>query len=79
MIFGRWGQPVEIVRPAVLRDIRKFDGRRPNGKDRAALRNGSYVIVREREGEIERLYHQCYLRATDGSREITAAIKKVTS
>lgn len=73
MIYGRFGDPVTIVRRAVLADVERLDGRKPDRQDRATLRSGSYVVVRQDDGE-ERLYHQVFLRADGGSVEITAAI-----
>lgn len=72
MIYGRTGQPVTIKRLAQLEDIKRLEKRRPDKQDRAGLASGSLVIVDD-HGE-ERLYHQAYLRADGGSREIGAAL-----
>lgn len=79
-IYGRFGDKIEIVRLGTLDDVRDLDRAR-GGKprkidkaDREAVKNGSYVVVRQDDGS-ERLYHQAFLRADDGSREITAAIR----
>jgi hypothetical protein len=72
MIYGRCGQPVTIVRRAVLADVQKLDGRKPDSLDRRAIRNKSYVVVDD--GGKERLYALCYLRADGGSLEIADAI-----
>lgn len=78
MIYGRFGDPVAIVRLGTLDDVQSMEGRKPDQADRAAVEIGSYVVVRyldDRDGRQTRLYHQAYLRADDGSREITAAIE----
>jgi hypothetical protein len=74
-IYGRGGGKVTVKRTAVLADVERLDGRKPDKQDRHALENGSYVIVID-EGGKERLYHQCFLRADHGSLEITEAISK---
>lgn len=74
-IYGRFGAVVTIVRRAVLADVQKYDKRRPDKTDKAAIASGSYVIVRDADTGTERLYHQAYLRADDGQREISAAIE----
>ena len=74
MIYGRFGDPVTIKRVATLEDVKLLDGRKPDKQDRDAIEKGSYVVVAEDDGA-ERLYHLAYLRADDGSREITAAIE----
>lgn len=78
MIYSRFGEPVTIVRKGVLEDVRKFDGRKPDKQDRACVEAGSYVIVRFGDGG-EQLYHQGFLRADDGSAEITKALEAVQS
>lgn len=75
MIYGRFGNPVTIKRIAVLADVQKFDGRRPDKHDKANVESGGYVIVDD-DGT-ERLYHQAYLRADDGAKEISKAIEAV--
>lgn len=80
MIYGRFGDPCTIVRVATLDDIRKLDRREPDKQDREALANGSYVVVQFNDAQAtgERahvLYHQAFMRADGGSREITAAIE----
>ena len=76
MIYSRFGDPVTIVRGGTLDDVRRLDGRKPDKQDRLAIESGSYVVVRFGDGK-ERLYHQCYLRADDGSREIAAALREL--
>lgn len=72
-VYGRFGDIVTIRRLAVLADIEKLDGRKPEQRDRDALANGSYVVV-DHDGT-ERLYHLAYLRADGGSLEISEAIR----
>lgn len=45
MIYGRTGQEVTIVRRAVLADVEKLDGRKPDKEDLTALKLGSYLVV----------------------------------
>jgi hypothetical protein len=73
MIYGRFGNRVTIVRRAVLADVKNLDNRKPDKQDRDALKNSSYVVVRDDDGR-EKLYHLAFLRADGGSREITEAI-----
>lgn len=75
MIYGRTGQPVTILRRAVLQDVERLDRRKPDKKDRAAIKSGSYVVVMH-AGK-ERLYHQAYLKADDGSYEITKTLEGI--
>ena len=75
MIYGRVGQVVTVKRAAVLEDVEKLDGRKPDDQDREALKAGSYVVV-EDEGT-ERLYHIAYLRADGGAKEIMDAVEEV--
>jgi hypothetical protein len=74
MIYGRMGQTVSIVRRGVLADVEKLDGRKPDKQDRDAIRNGSYVVVVA--DDKQRLYHQAFMRADGGSREITDALER---
>lgn len=74
MIYGRFGDSVTIARVGTLDDVQRLDGRKPDKTDRDAVANGSYVVVRCEDGD-ELLYHQAFLRADGGSREITAAIE----
>lgn len=73
MIYGHSGR-VTIQRLAVLDDVKTLEGRKPDKIDREALRNNSYVVVSDEDGKL-RLYHQAYLRADGGSREISAVIE----
>lgn len=72
-IYERFGEPCTIVRVGTLDDVHKLDGRKPDKTDREAVKCGSYVVVRF-EGGAERLYHQAFLRADGGAREIGEAI-----
>lgn len=73
MIYGRFGQVVTIKRVAILADVQRLDGRKPDKHDRSNFANGSYVVVED--GGKERLYHQAFLRADGGAREIASAIR----
>lgn len=75
MIYGRAGLPVTIKRRAVMDDVQKLDGRKPGKQDRDAFKNGSYIVVADADTGQERLYHLAFLRADDGSAEITRAIE----
>jgi hypothetical protein len=75
-IYGRFGDEVKIVRMGTLDDIRRLDGRKPDKHDREALRSKSYVVVRHGDGK-EQLYHQAFLLADEGSREISRAVEAV--
>ena len=71
-IYGRGGQVVTIVRVGTLQDVTRLDGRRPDKRDRECVKYGSYVVIDD--AGTERLYHQAFLRADDGAREIGEAI-----
>lgn len=73
MIYGRFGNPLKVLRMGTLDDVQKLDGRKPDKQDRAAIESGSYVVCSEEDGT-ERLYHQAFIRADGGAREIGAAI-----
>ncbi len=74
MIYGRFGDVVELVRWAVLEDVQALDGRRPDRRDREAIANDSYLVVRyvgdSKKHSKEHLYHQAFLRADGGAAEI---------
>lgn len=72
-VYGRTGDVVTIKRLAMLEDIKKFEGRDPDARDLKALENGSYVVVTQDDGA-ECLYHQAFLRATNGAVEIGETI-----
>ena len=74
MIYGRFGGTVTILRTAVLADVQRLDERKPDKKDKEALKLGAYIVVRS--DDKERLYHQAYLRADGGSVEIGKAIEE---
>lgn len=73
MIYGRTGNRVTIQRMATIEDVQALDKRKPDKQDREALASGSYVVVSFEDGTL-RLYHLAYLRADDGTREISAVI-----
>jgi hypothetical protein len=74
MIYGRFGNEVRVQRYAVLADVQRIDGRKPDKQDREAIKTGSYVIVTDADSGKERLYHQAFLRADRGSIEIKEAL-----
>jgi len=77
VIYGRFGNVVTIERMAVLADVKALDNRKADKQDKAAIAAGAYVVVRDTDDGKLRLYHLAFLRADDGSREITAAIERV--
>ena len=74
-IFGRFGQPVTIIRRGTLEDVKTLDKRKPDKQDEEAVALGSYVVVDD--AGAQRLYHQAFLRADRGSVEIGEAIAQV--
>lgn len=67
-----------IERMAVLDDVKRLDGRKPDKVDREAIKLGSYVVCKALDGSRagrEELYHIGYLKADDGWPEIHAAIE----
>lgn len=72
-VYGRTGDVVAINRLATIEDVEKHEGREVDTQDLEALENGSYVIVTQDDGS-ERLYHQAFLRATNGLAEIGQVI-----
>lgn len=76
MIYGRFGQPVTIVRIGTLQDVIDLDNRKPDQQDKEAVELGSYVVVKD--GEKLRLYHQAFLRADGGAKEIAKTIAGLT-
>jgi hypothetical protein len=75
MIYGRAGTQVVIQRIAVLADVKALDLRKPDKQDRDAIANGSYVVVTDIANDKLRLYHLAFLRADNGSAEITAVLE----
>jgi hypothetical protein len=73
VIYGRFGEEITIMRMAVLADVRRLEGRRPDKQDREAVKHGCYVVCRDGDG-LERLYHQAFMRADEGSVEIQRAL-----
>lgn len=74
VIYGRFGDPITIVGVAVIGDVKRLTGRRPDKVDREAIKHGSYVVVR-RDNGTEDLYHQAFMRADGGISEIADAIE----
>jgi hypothetical protein len=78
-IYSQWGGEVKIVRLGTLEDVKTLDYRKPDKRDREAVKLGSYVVARSVEDGKERLYHLAYLRADGGAKTIDAAIKSLTT
>jgi len=79
MIYGRFGQPVRIVRMGTLDDVRKLDGRRPDKHDKQNVDAGGYVVCVDLDtpGDGEKLYHLAYLRADGALPEIMDAVRAI--
>lgn len=73
-IYGRCLNKLTITRHAVLADVQRLTKRRPDKQDREAIKNGSYVVVKEADGK-EDLYHLAFLRADNGLVEISETIE----
>lgn len=73
MIYDRFGCPVIIKRRAVLDDVQRLEGRRPDRTDRTMVATGSYFVVADDDG-VESLVHRTYLRADGGAHEVDGAI-----
>lgn len=78
MIYGRFGDKVTIKRRAVLADVKRLEGRKPDKQDLEAFKNESYVIVLQDDGK-ERLYHLAYLRADGAFAEIMDTLRGLDS
>lgn len=76
MIYGRFGNPITILRAGTLEDVKQLDKRKPDKHDRANVKHGGYVVVRDERGK-ERLYHLAFMRADDGFAEIAKAMREV--
>jgi hypothetical protein len=74
-IYGRFGDALTIVRRAVEADVQKFNGQKADDRDRQALANDQYFIVKYADNGKEDLYHIGYLKADNGAQEIMAAIE----
>ena len=77
-IYNRFGEEVTIVRMGTLKDVESLDGRKADSDDRIAVKNGSYVVVKTSDGKLQ-LMHQAYMRATEGSVEISKALRALGS
>jgi hypothetical protein len=73
MIYGRFGDPVTLVRMGTLADVKLLDRRKPDAQDKKSVANKCYVVTRHEDGS-ELLHHIGYLRADEGIKEIEAAI-----
>lgn len=79
MIYGRFGQPVKIVRMGTLEDVKKLDRRRPDQHDRKNVAAGGYVVCIDLDtpDDGEKLYHLAFLRADGALPEIMDAVRAV--
>lgn len=73
-ICSRFGNGLSILRPAVLADVKKFDGRKPDAHDKRRIEEGQYVIVGY-DDNTEGLADLAMLKADGGWREIEEAAK----
>lgn len=76
MIYGRFGDPVTILRAGTLEDVKTLDKRKPDKQDQENVANRGYVVIRQDDGK-ERLYHLAYLRADNGFAEIAEEMRKL--
>lgn len=76
MIYGRFGNPLTILRLGTIDDVQRLAGRKPDQRDRDAVASHSYLVCREEDGT-ESLYHQAYMRADGGSLEISKAMSEL--
>ena len=74
-IYSRFGSPVTIVRAAVIEDVKKYDNRRPDKRDRSRVEDGGYLIARHIDTGKEYLTDIAFLRADGGLGEIVDAIE----
>lgn len=72
-IYGRAGQRVVIQRLATQEDVRKLEGRKPDKRDKDALKLNALVVASEPDDELS-LYHIAFLRADHGAAEIGAVV-----
>ncbi len=74
MIYGRFGDPVELVRMAVWSDIRELEHRKGDAQDRKSIANKCYIVTRAVDNGYETIHHIGFLRADEGIQEIAAAV-----
>lgn len=74
MIYGRFGDPLTIVRRAKLDDVERLDGRKPDAVDVEAVKHGNYVVATYHDDGRESLQTLAFLKADDGWKEIEAAL-----
>lgn len=73
-IYGRWGDPITILRVATLDDVTKYERREPDKNDREWVNRCLYLVVAYDDSGEESITHLTYLRADGGAAEIDAAI-----
>lgn len=72
-IYARFGETVTVLRYATKADVLKLDP--PfDAEAKKNLANKSWVVIQFEDG-MERISHLAYLRADDGSKEITNALR----
>jgi hypothetical protein len=75
MIYSRFGDPCTIARVATLADVTSLDKRKPDKHDKQRVADGCYLVTKSIASGTERLHDVCYLRADEGSLEITRAVR----
>lgn len=71
-IYARFGETVTVLRHATKEDVLRLDPPY-DAEAKKNLANKSWVVIRFEDG-MERISHLAYLRADDGSREISKAL-----
>ncbi len=82
MIYGRFGNEVEVIREGTLDDVKLLDKRKVDAADRHNVNIRGYVVVKAKPGGDfgvhnpgEKLYALSFLRADGGLGEILDAVK----
>lgn len=73
-IYSRFGSEVTLERLAILEDIERLDGRKPDAHDRRRIQDECYIVVRRVADGRRILADVAYLRADGGLSEIESAI-----
>jgi hypothetical protein len=75
-IYGRFGDPVTLLRFGTLADVTVMEKHQPDYRDRWHIAHGSYLVVLHEDDGSKALTHECYLRADGGAPEIGAAMAR---
>ncbi len=83
MIYGRFGNEVDVIREGTLDDVKLLDKRKPDSADVHNVNIRGYVVTKSiRDPDdgydvepSEKLHALCYLRADGGLTEILDAVK----